>query len=157
MSGESRSELLKRYREAPALLNQSVAGSSMAQLDGAPPEPGWTAREIVHHVADIAIMGALRLRMMLLDVEVEYWMFEQEQLQQRLRADQRSIGPSLRVVESLVEANASILSQLRDDEWAQPRPMPNAESRSVEEWLQANVGHISGHIDQIRYALTGTC
>ena len=157
MSAESRSELLKRYREVPQLLNQSVAGSSMAQLDGAPPEPGWTTREIVHHVADIAIMGALRLRMMLLDVEVEYWTFEQEQLQQRLRADKRSIGPSLRVVESLVAANASILSQLRDDEWTQPRPMPNAESRSVEEWLQASVGHISGHIDQIRYALTGTC
>ena len=72
MGAETRSELLARYRAAPKLLAESVAGSSLAQLDGAPPEPGWTARQNVHHVSDIAVMGALRLRLMLVDIEVEY-------------------------------------------------------------------------------------
>ncbi len=157
MTTTSRTELLNRYKEAPQLLAASVAGASMAQLDGAPPEPGWTARENVHHVSDIAIMGALRLRMMLLDIEVEYWPLDQDVMQRRLRNDRRPITPALHTFEALVESAMSILAALREDEWTQPRPMPGASSRSVEEWLAANVRHIEEHVDQIRFALTGTC
>ena len=134
-----------------------MAGSSIAQLDGAPPEPGWTARENVHHVSDIAVMGALRLRLMLLDIEVEMWPTDQDTMQKRLRNDKRPIGPALKTVDGLVESAVSILGSLREDEWTQPRPVPIARSRSVEEWLEASVRHIEQHIDQIRYALTGTC
>ena len=157
MGAEARSELLARYRAAPKLLAQSVAGSSLAQLDGAPPEPGWTARQNVHHVSDIAVMGALRLRLMLVDIEVETWPTDQEVMQKRLRNDKRPIGPALKTVEGLVQSAVSILGVLREDEWVQPRPMPGNNSRSVEDWLTANTHHIEEHIDQIRYALTGTC
>ena len=118
MGAETRSELLARYRAAPKLLAQSVAGSSLAQLDGAPPEPGWTARQNVHHVSDIAVMGALRLRLMLVDIEVEYWPTDQEVMQKRLRNDKRPIGPALKTVEGLVESAVSILGVLREDEWS---------------------------------------
>ena len=157
MNADERTELLARYRQAPALLTESVAGASLAQLDGSPPEPGWTARQTIHHVSDIAIMGALRLRMMLVDIEVEYWPYTQEVLQSRLRYTKRPIGPSLRNVEALTDSSAAILDTLREDEWLQPRPIPGNESRSVEDWLLANTRHIEEHVDQIRYALTGTC
>ena len=152
-----RVELWGRYRAGPGALRASVAGASMAQLDGAPPEPGWTARENVHHVSDVAVMGALRLRMMLLDIEVEMWPIDGDVMQKRLRNDKRPITPALQTVEALVESAASILGSLREDEWTQPRPVPVARSRSVEEWLEASVRHIEEHIEQIRYALTGTC
>ena len=157
MNAEARADLLARYQRAPTLLRESVAGASIAQLDGAPPEPGWTARENVHHVSDVAIMGALRLRMMLLDIEVEMWPIDGDVMQKRLRNDQRPVTPALNTVQALVESAASILGSLREDEWAQPRPLPVARSGSVEAWLEANVRHIEEHIDQIRYALTGTC
>jgi hypothetical protein len=157
MDAEQRAKLLARYRAAPALLAESVAGASLAQLDGKPPEPGWTARQIVHHTSDIAIMGALRLRMMLLDIEVEMWPIDGDVMQKRLRNDKRPITPALNTVEALVESACSILGSLREDEWTQPRPMPGNASRSVEDWLAANVRHLDEHIDQIRYALTGTC
>ena len=157
MSSEAREELLARYRSAPDALRASVAGASIAQLDGAPPEPGWTARENVHHVSDVAIMGGLRLRMMLLDIEVELWPIDGDIMQKRLRNDKRPIAPALNTVEALVESASSILAALTEDEWTQPRPVPVARSASVEDWLEAGVRHIEEHIDQIRYALTGTC
>ncbi len=157
MNAKERAELLARYRRAPTLLAESVAGVSLAQLDGKPPEPGWTARQTVHHVSDIAIMGALRLRMMLVDIEVEYWPYEQDTLQTRLRYRKRAVGPAVRTVEALVESSAAILDTLREDEWLQPRPIPGNDSRSIEDWLQANTHHIEEHVDQIRYSLTGTC
>lgn len=157
MNLDERADLLARYRAAPKLLADAVAGSSIAQLDGAPPEPGWTARENVHHVSDIAVMGALRLRLMLLDIEVEMWPTDQDTMQKRLRNDKRPIGPALKTVEGLVESAVSILGSLREDEWTQPRPVPVARSASIEDWLAANVRHLDEHIDQIRYALTGTC
>ena len=157
MNAEQRADLLARYRAAPRLLAESVAGSSIAQLDGAPPEPGWTARENVHHVSDVAVMGALRLRLMLLDIEVEMWPTDQDTMQKRLRNDKRPIGPALKTVDGLAGSALSILGALREDEWTQPRPVPVARSRTVEDWLEASVRHIEEHIDQIRYALTGTC
>ena len=157
MKPEDRAELFARYRSAPKLLRDSVAGASIAQLDGAPPEPGWTARENVHHVSDVAIMGALRLRMMLLDIEVEMWPIDGDLMQKRLRNDKRPITPALNTVEALSESASSILSALTEDEWTQPRPVPVARSVSAEDWLTANTRHIEEHIEQIRYALTGTC
>ena len=157
MNADQRAALLAQYRAAPASLAEAVAGASLAQLDGKPPEPGWTARQIVHHVSDIAIMGALRLRMMLVDIEVEYWPYEQDVLQSRLRYKKRPIGPSVQNVEALVASSAAILDTLREDEWLQPRPIPGNDSRSIEDWLVGNTRHIEEHVDQIRYALTGTC
>ena len=157
MEVEARGELLARFRAGPADLRASVAGASIAQLDGAPPEPGWTARENVHHVSDVAVMGALRLRMMLLDIEVEMWPIDGDAMQKRLRNDKRPVTPALQTVEALVMSASSILEGLREDEWTQPRPVPVARSRTVEEWLEASVRHVEEHIEQIRYALTGTC
>ena len=157
LGAAERAVLLERYGSAPSLLRDSVAGASMAQLDGAPPEPGWTARQIVHHVSDVAVMGALRLRMMLLDIEVELWPIDGEQMSIRLRNDKRPITPALRTVEALVESAGSILTSLHEEEWRQPRPVPVARSANAEDWLNANLRHIEGHVDQIRYALTGTC
>ena len=102
-------------------------------------------------------MGALRLRMMLLDIEVEMWPIDGDAMQKRLRNDKRPITPALQTVEALVESASSILGALREDEWTQPRPVPVARARSVEEWLEASVRHVEEHIEQIRYALTGTC
>ena len=157
MNAEERTALLERYVELSRLLRESVAGASLAQLDGAPPEPGWTARTIVHHVSDVAVMGALRLRMMLLDVVVELWPIEQDDMQVRLRNDQRPIEGALATVEGLTASAASILESLSEEEWLAPRPMPQGPPRSVAEWLAASVSHMEGHIDQIRDALTGTC
>ena len=157
MTSDQRTALLARYRNGPQMLRESVAGASIAQLDGAPPEPGWTARENVHHVSDVAVMAGLRLRMMLLDIEVEMWPIDGDAMQKRLRNDKRPVTPALNTVEALVESACSILGSLREEEWTQPRPIPVSSSRSVEDWLAASVRHLDEHIDQIRYALTGTC
>ena len=157
MASEERAALIEQYRSAPQALRESVAGASIAQLDGAPPEPGWTARTIVHHVSDIAVMGGLRLRLMLLDIEVELWPTDQDTMQKRLRNDKRAITPALKTVDGLVESAASILEALTEEEWTQPRPYPGNHVVTAEQWLEANTRHINGHIDQIRYALTGTC
>ena len=157
MNRADRTELLGQYRSAPQRLRDSVSGASIAQLDGAPPEPGWTARTIVHHISDIAIMGGLRLRLMLLDIEVERWPTDQDTMQVRLRNDQRAITPALKTVDGLVESAASILESLTEEEWTQPRPYPGNQTTSVEQWLANNAQHIDSHIEQIRYALTGTC
>ncbi len=157
MTNEVRAGLLSSYRASPQRLRDSVSGASMAQLDGAPPEPGWTARTIVHHISDIAVMGGLRLRLMLLDIEVELWPTDQDAMQVRLGNDRRAITPALKAVDGLVDSAASILESLSEEEWTQPRPYPGNQSTTVEQWLENNARHIDGHIEQIRYALTGTC
>ena len=49
-------------------------------------------------------MAGLRLRLMLLDIEVEMWPIDGDDMQKRLRNDKRPIGPALRTVDGLVES-----------------------------------------------------
>ena len=53
MRAVERAKLIRRYREGPQVLEAAVAGLGDADLGRRPEDGGWTAREVVHHVADI--------------------------------------------------------------------------------------------------------
>ena len=62
MSKQNRAELIRRYREGPAVLADAASGLSEAQLDHKPSDGGFSAREVVHHTADSEMTSAIRLR-----------------------------------------------------------------------------------------------
>lgn len=54
----------------------------------------WPLRAHVHHVADVSVMGALRLRLMLAGVTLEYWQYDQAAFQAANHYE-REVGASL--------------------------------------------------------------
>ena len=63
-----RAALIERYRDGHRVVLEALAGATDAELDAAPAAPDeWTARQVVHHLADSEMMSALRLRRLIAD------------------------------------------------------------------------------------------
>ena len=65
MDSESRQALVEKYREGYRVVSDALRGISDRELDARPAPGRWSAREIVHHLADSEMTSAIRLRRLL--------------------------------------------------------------------------------------------
>ncbi len=64
MENEERLRLLALYRAGAGAVREAVASLSMTDLDQHAGQE-WTAREVIHHIADAELIEAERLRRIL--------------------------------------------------------------------------------------------
>ena len=62
MDASTRRTLIDQYRAGYAAVVDALAGADDAALDRRPGPGAWSAREIVHHLADSEMTSAIRLR-----------------------------------------------------------------------------------------------
>ena len=65
MISEPRRALLDRYREGHQAVVDALAGATDQELDAVPGPGEWSARMVVHHLADSEMTSAIRLRRLL--------------------------------------------------------------------------------------------
>ncbi len=150
-----------RFREGPALLEDTLAGISETDLDAVPSQGGWTIRQIVHHVADGDDLWKTCIKVALGNERTEfslawYQAFPQEHWTEAWGYSRRSIDTSL----ALLRANRAHIQQLLEQ-------VPNAWTRSVDfrrfdgEMMRVPVGfvvemqtnHLVNHVNRIRAIL----
>lgn len=61
MDRDTRQRLVRKYKEGYQAVAEAVAGASEAELDARPAPEKWSAREIVHHLADSEMTSAILL------------------------------------------------------------------------------------------------
>jgi hypothetical protein len=148
----SRSELVARYKSGYDEVVAALAGITEAELDHRPDEPdGWTAREIVHHLADSELTSAVRLRRLIAEDHPVIFGYDQDTFTQRLHYD-RPIAASLAAVNAARDTTAEILEILTEDEWGRQGWHDEIGLYSVDTWLEIYAAHAHDHADQIRRA-----
>src|SRR5438067_1331644 len=65
MDAATRRKLIDRYREGPAEVRAALLDADPVALDARPAPGEWSAREVVHHLADSETMSTIRLRRVL--------------------------------------------------------------------------------------------
>jgi hypothetical protein len=150
MQGINRRELLDRYREGPEVLAASVSGLSEAELDSPAPDGGWTARQVIHHVADSEMTSAIRLRRLLAEDNPLIQGYDEEEFARRLHYEDRPIAPSLEAVRAARQTTADILQRLQEPDWQRAGRHSESGPYSVENWLQIYAAHCHDHAEQIR-------
>src|SRR5256885_1400656 len=65
MDEAARRALLATYREGYQAVVDALSGADDADLDRRPAAGEWTARQVVHHLADSEMTSAIRLRRLL--------------------------------------------------------------------------------------------
>ena len=149
---DQRASLLERYRSGVADFEESLAGISDVELDRPQAAGEWTARQVVHHVADSESMAYIRLRRLVAEDEPLIQGYDEPEWARRLHYD-RPIEASRAVVAAVRAASLQLLDSLTPDEWA--RTGSHTESGagySVERWLEIYADHTHEHADQIRRA-----
>lgn len=151
MDAETRRTLVERYKEGYHVVASALAGATDEDLDARPGPDRWTAREVVHHLADSEMTSAIRLRLLIATDHAKIFGYDQEQFARRLYYD-RPIEASLEAFKSARRTTADILDRLTEAEWQREGTHSEHGRYSVARWLEIYAGHAHQHAEQIRVA-----
>jgi hypothetical protein len=149
-----RAALIDRYRSGMADLEDALAGVTEAELDRPQRSGEWTARQIVHHLADSESMAYTRLRRLIGDDDPVIQGYDEPEWARRLHYE-RPVEASIAVVRAVRAASLELLEFLTAAEWARTGTHSESGPYSVERWLEIYAGHTHDHADQIRKARRG--
>ena len=152
MDRETRQRLVDAYKDGYRLVSEALAGATDDELDGVPGEGKWTARQIVHHLADSEMTSAIRLRMLIASDNAAIASYDQDEYATRLYYTNRPIDASLDAFNAARRSTADILDRLSEAQWLREGTHTEHGRYSVHMWLEIYAAHAHDHADQIRAA-----
>ena len=152
MDDQERRKLIAQYRDGYRAVAEVLDGITHQELDARPGPGRWTAREIVHHLADSEMTSAIRLRKLIAEDSAVIHGYDQEEFARRLYYD-RPIEASLDAFRAARVATAELLDRLTPDQWAREGTHTESGRYSVTRWLEIYADHAHNHADQIRRAV----
>jgi hypothetical protein len=147
--------LIARFAAAPGTLQATVARIPEEALDRSPGTAEWTTRQIVCHLADAELVGAVRLRMVLGEEEPTLPLYAQDGWAERLqyaRPDRAALDHALQQFWTLRAGSTRLLRQAPPERWTAVGIHPVRGRMTLKDLLVLYVEHAEGHIEQIRRA-----
>jgi hypothetical protein len=150
MSPQERQQLIDRYADGYAEVVRALEGFTEQALSARPLPGKWTAREIVHHLADSETISAQRLRKLLIEDHPVIQGYDQERYAERLRYNERELAPALEAFRAARATTGQILAAMSPEDWSREGWHTDSGRYSAETWLTIYAAHAHGHADQIR-------
>jgi DinB family protein len=146
--------------ERRGLIEKYAAGYDqvVAALDGFPgdgltahPLAGkWSAREIVQHLADSEMTGAIRLRRLLVEDKPIIGGYDENLFAQRLHYNEREMAPALAAFRAARLTTLQLLEAMTEEDWQREGTHTDSGRYTAEGWLKIYAAHAHDHADQIR-------
>ena len=151
MDAAARRTLIEKYREGYRVVSDALRGISEQELDARPAPDKWSAREIVHHLADSEMTSAIRLRRLIAEERPVIQGYDQDEFARRLAYD-RPVQASLDAFRAARQTTAEILERLTETDWTREGIHSESGRYTVERWLEIYAIHAYAHAEQIRRA-----
>ena len=151
MNTDTRKQLVERYKGGYRVVVEALAGATDADLDAHPAPGKWSAREIVHHLADSEMTSAVRLRLLIATDNPTITGYDEAEFARRLYYD-RPLDASLAAFKAARLTSAEILDRLSEAQWERKGTHTESGAYGVERWLDIYSKHAHNHADQIRAA-----
>ena len=153
MDSKKRATLIARYKDGYREVTAALEGASDRDLDARPAPGTWTAREIVHHLADSEMTSAVRLRLLVAEENAAIRPYDENLFAARLHYD-RPIAHSLLAFHAARLSTGDLLDAMTDTDFGKKGTHPEHGSYGVERWLEIYAEHAHKHAEQIRRART---
>ena len=153
MDDKQREELIGQYRDGYRAVAEALLKITDEELDARQAPGRWSAREIVHHLADSEMNAAMRLRLLLAEDRPAIKGIDQNEFARRLYYD-RPHESSLEAFRWARQTTAELLERLGPAEWEREGTHSEIGRFGVEEWLRIYAPHAHQHARQIREART---
>ena len=150
MNREERDALIAKYKAGYDEVSASLEGLGPDEMTARPIEGKWSAREIVHHLADSETNSAIRLRKLLAEESPQIQGYDQDLYAARLRYNERDTAPALEAFRAARSTTAQILDLMTDDDWSREGTHSESGRYTAEDWLRIYAAHAHGHAAQIR-------
>ena len=121
-----RQALIERYANGHQAVLDALNGITDAELDARPSPDQWTAREVVHHLADSEMTSAIRLRRLLVEDSPDIPNYDEEAFAKRLYYINRPIEAALDALSAARRTTLEILERMTDQDWQRSGPIPPA-------------------------------
>jgi DinB family protein len=151
MEKAARDRLIQQYKEGYRAVADALAGATGEELAARPAPNKWSARDVVHHLADSEMMAAMRLRLLVAEDQPTIKGYDQDLFAKTLYYD-RPVEPSLQAFKFARESTAQLLDRLTEAQWKRTGTHTESGAYGVEKWLQTYAVHAHNHAEQIRRA-----
>lgn len=152
MNADERKQLIDQYLDGYRVVAEALTGADDDQLDARPAPGRWSAREVVHHLADSEITAATRLRLLVGTDNPQIHGYDQDEFAKRLFYH-RPIEASLDAFKTARRSTAEILLRMTDADWARAAGTHTQHGAyTAERWLQIYAPHAHRHAEQILVA-----
>jgi hypothetical protein len=152
MTADERKKLIEQYNDGYRVVAEALLGADDDQLDARPAPGKWSAREVVHHLADSEITAATRLRLLVGADNPQIHGYDQDEFAKRLFYD-RPIEASLDAFKAARRSTSEILQRMSDADWARAAGTHTQHGPyTAERWLQIYAPHAHRHAEQILVA-----
>jgi hypothetical protein len=155
MTSAERQALIARYKAGYDEVVQALAGVGPDERDWRPAPGEWSAREVVHHLADSETISGIRLRRLLSEDAPVIQGYDQDEYARRLRYQERPMEPALRAFEAARATTAQLLDAMTEADWHRAGTHTESGAYSAETWLEIYGGHAHVHAAQIRQNRAG--
>ncbi len=144
------------YRASTAEFLQAVEEIGDADLDRHHPD-GWSARQVIHHLADSETQSYSRLRRLVAEDNPVIQGYDEEAWAQcaALGYTELPVEVSLRVFSAVRDASAAIIERLTPADLERAGQHSERGRITVAHWLDMYTRHPTEHAQQLRHALRG--
>ena len=150
MNPEERARLIGRYGDGVRAVSEALA--AVPDVDAA--ERGeWSARQIVHHLADAELFHATRPRQLLLDDNPLIQAYDEQALSNRLHY-YRPVETSLALFRAALESNLELAVLMFPEDWSRAGNHEERGPYSLETWLELAANHPHEHAEQLSVLAT---
>ncbi|MBI3943242.1 MAG: putative metal-dependent hydrolase [Chloroflexi bacterium] len=148
-----RQQMISQIRQLPATLTAAVASLNSAQLDASSAPGEWTARQIVHHLADSHMNGFIRMKLMLTEEHPPLKPYNQEAWAASPDVTAADIRSSLAILEGLHSRWCALMESLQEVDWRRTAFHPERGVVTLDDQLTIYARHGNDHLAQISRAL----
>jgi hypothetical protein len=150
MTNEERSDLIARYAAGVDEVNKALEGFPSESLAVNVIPGKWSAKEIVHHLADSESTSAIRLRRLLVEDSPVIQGYDQDAFAVQLKYNERDMAPALDAFRSARETTVQLLELMSDEDWKREGVHTESGRYTAEQWLAIYAAHAHNHAAQIR-------
>lgn len=151
MTQDERTKLIDRYKDGYRAVAEALLGATDEELSARPAPGKWSARAVVHHLADSEMTAGIRLRLLLALDRPEINGYDQDQFGRRLFYD-RPIEASLEAFKAARRTTAEIMDLMTDADWTRGGTHTEHGPYTIERWLEIYSDHAHKHAAQILVA-----
>ena len=149
---EQRRDRIAAIGSFPAELKAAMAG---AQLDKTYRDGGWTARQVVHHIADSHMNAFIRFRLALTEEKPTIKPYNEAEWA-KLADMKLDPAVSIQILDGLHQRWHAMLLSMRDTDFSREAIHPDHGARTIDWFLQLYAWHGRHHIGHVRLTVVSS-
>ena len=155
MDAQELAALIADYEAGPAEVDRALGEIGRDAFDRRPADGSWSAREVVHHLADSEMRSAIRIRRLLTEDNPTILGYDEAGYATAFHYADRPMEPALAAFRAARSTTAQILGTLQGVDLARTGTHSESGPYGVEHWIRTYARHAHEHADQIRRAGRG--